>query len=219
VDGEKHAQWGPGDRGLPDPGEGAAGVRPVWPRQHPVHRRTLRTFRRHQDHLGPSRERRRLHGRRLLPRLGAADGDLHLLRSRIGEPADLAWQRVSRLGAVHGSDRQRADQPVQPRRVPGTLPALSGRLPFHRALLLQEGVSADARRDGAAGGPAGVEDHDLGPPGPGGDRRPLRRLHGVGPRKRRRRRSNGTRIFRAAAAPIPRAWSRPSTCWCPRSGR
>ena len=36
--------------------------------------------------------------------------------------------------AVHGGDRQRADQPVQPRRLPGTVPALSGRLSLHRAL-------------------------------------------------------------------------------------
>ena len=31
-------------------------------------------------------------------------------------------------GAVHGGDRQRADQPVQSRRLPGTLSPLSGRL-------------------------------------------------------------------------------------------
>ena len=31
------------------------------------------------------------------------------------------------LGAVHGGDRQRADQPVQPRRLPGIVPALPGR--------------------------------------------------------------------------------------------
>jgi Thiamine pyrophosphate enzyme, N-terminal TPP binding domain len=44
----------------------------------------------------------------------------------LGEPADLARQRVSRFGAVHGGDRQCADQPVQPRRIPGALSALSG---------------------------------------------------------------------------------------------
>ena len=47
---------------------------------------------------------------------------------------------------------------------PGTLPPLPGRLSVDRALLLQEGVPADARRDGAARGPPGLEDH--------GDRRP-----------------------------------------------
>ena len=49
------------------------------------------------------------------------------------------------LGAVPGGDRKRADQPVQPRRVSGIVSALPGRLSFHRALLLQEGVSADPR--------------------------------------------------------------------------
>ena len=56
------------------------------------------------------------------------------------------------------------------------VPALSGRLPVDRALLLQEGVPADARRDGAARGAAGVEDHDDGPPGAGGARRSVRRV-------------------------------------------
>ena len=129
------------------------------PRQHPVHRRAVRALARHQDHLGASRKRRRLHGRRLLPRLRPADRDLHLVRAGLGQSADLARQCLSRLGAVHGGDRQRADQPVQPRRLPGTLPPLPGRLPVDRALLLQEGVPADARRDGAARGPAGLEDH------------------------------------------------------------
>ena len=39
------------------------------------------------------------------------------------QPADLARQRLSRFGAVPGGDRQRADQPVQPRRLPGNVPA------------------------------------------------------------------------------------------------
>jgi hypothetical protein len=41
---------------------------------------------------------------------------------------------------------------------------------FHRAFLLQEGISADARRDGAAGGPPGLEDHDHRASGTGGAR-------------------------------------------------
>jgi acetolactate synthase-1/2/3 large subunit len=49
-------------------------------------------------------------------------------------------------------------------------------------VLLQEGVSADARRDGAARGPAGLEDHGDRPPGAGGARRSVRRLHGSGRR-------------------------------------
>jgi len=41
----------------------------------------------------------------LLPRSRAADGDLHLLRARFGQSADLTRQRVPRLGAVPGGDR------------------------------------------------------------------------------------------------------------------
>ena len=44
--------------------------------------------------------------------------------------------------------------------------------------VLQEGVSADPRRAGADDGAAGVEDHGHGPPGPGGARRAVRRVHG-----------------------------------------
>src|ERR1700690_4151828 len=49
-----------------------------------------------------------------------------------------------------------ANQPVQPRRLPGYLSPLPGRFPIDRPLLLQEGVSTDARRDGAACGPASM---------------------------------------------------------------
>ena len=123
------------------------------------------------------------------------------------------------LGAVSGGDRQRADQPVQSRRVPGTVPALSGRLSLHRALLLQEGVPADPRRDGAARDPAGLEDHDHGPSGTGRARRSLRRVPGSRPPRKRRTRRPGTAIFPAAAAPIRKAWSRRSTCCSAPSGR
>ena len=88
----EHARWRSGHRRLSDPREGALRLRPVRPRQHRVHRRAVRALRRDQDHLGAPRERRRLHGRRLLPRLRAADGDLHLLRSGLGQPADRARQ-------------------------------------------------------------------------------------------------------------------------------
>ena len=141
----QYAQRGPGHRRLPDPGKSAAGVRLVRPRQYSVHRRAVRACQRHQDHFGAPRERRGLHGRRLLPRVGAADGDFHLLRAGFGEPADFARHRVSRFGAVHGGDRQRADIAVQSRSVSGTLSALPGGFSFHRAVLLQESVPADAR--------------------------------------------------------------------------
>ena len=124
----------------------------------------------------------------------------------LGQPADLARQRLPRLRAVPGGDRQRADQPVQPRRLPGDVPALSGRFSLHRAHDVQEGVSADARRDGAAGGAAGLEDHDERPARPRRARRALRRVHGVGGRGGAERASPGTATYRAAAAPIRKAW-------------
>ena len=174
----EHARWRPGYRRLPDPREGALCLRPVRPRQYPVHRRAVRAPRRHQDHLGASRDRRRLHGRCLLPRLRPADRDLHLLRARQRQPADRARQRLSRFGAVPGGDRQRADQPVQPRRLPGALSPLPGGLSVHRALDVQEGVPADPRRAGAADGAAGLEDHGHRPPRPGGARRAVRCVQG-----------------------------------------
>ena len=122
--------------------------------------------------------RRGLHGRRLLPRRRQAGRDLHVLRAGLGQPADRARQRVSRFRAVHGDHRQRADRPVQPRRVPGALPALPGRLSVDRAHHVQEGVPADARRHGAAGGAAGLEDHGDRTAGAGGARRAVRHLQG-----------------------------------------
>ena len=98
------------------------------------------------------------------------------------QPADLARHRLSQLGAVPGGDRQRADQPVQPRRLPGNVPPVSGRLPVDRAQPLQAGVPADARRDGAARGAAGVEDDGDRTAGAGGARRAVRRVHGSGRR-------------------------------------
>ena len=46
------------------------------------------------------------------------------------------------FGPVPGGDRQRADEPIQPRCVSGALPALPGRLSLHRARLLQARVPA-----------------------------------------------------------------------------
>ena len=100
----------------------------------------------------------------------------------LGQSADLARDRVSRLGAVSRGHRQRADQPVQSRRLPGDVPPPSGGFPVDRARLLQEGLSADARRDGAARGAAGMEDDGDGAAGAGRARRAVRRVHGSGRR-------------------------------------
>ncbi len=116
------------------------------------------------------------------------------------------------LGAVHGGDRQRADQPVQPRRLSGALPSLPGRLPLDRALLLQEGVPADARRDGAAGGAAGMEDNGDRAARAGGARRAVRCVHGSFRRRSAEPARSGAPTSPAAAAPTPRASCRRSTC-------
>ena len=160
---------------------------------------------RHQDHLDASRDRRRLHGRRLLPRRRQAGGDVHLVRSGLGEPADRARQRVSRFRAVPRDHRQRSDQPVQPRRVPGALSALPGRLPLDRARVLQERVPADAGRHGGAGGAAGLEDHGDRAAGAGRARRAVRHLQGGGGRGNAESRRSGTPTSPRAAAPIRRA--------------
>ncbi len=97
-------------------------------------------------------------------------------------PVSLATAYLE-LGAVPGRDRQRADQPVQPRRLPGDVPAEPGRLPVDRAQPVQAGVPADARRDGAARGTAGLEDDDDGAPRAGGAGRPVRCVHGIGRRR------------------------------------
>ena len=113
---------------------------------------------------------------------GRADRDLHLLRPGLGQPADRARQLLSRFRAVPGGDRQRADEPVQPRRVPGALPALPGRLSLHRARLLQARVPAHPRRHGAARDPPGVEDDGDRTARAGRARRSVRHLQGGGRR-------------------------------------
>ena len=71
---------------------------------------------------------------------------------------------------------------------------------------VQEGVPADARRDGAAGGAAGLEDDDdAAGPGRSCSTCPSTCSWSRPPRRRRTRRP-GTPTYRAAAAPIRKAW-------------
>src|SRR6516164_7616049 len=88
----------------------------------------------------------------------------------------------SYLRSVPGGDRQRPDQPIQPRRLSGTLSPLSGGLSVDRTRLLQTRVSAHAQRHGSARNPSGVEDHGDGAAGAGRARCPLRHLQGSGRR-------------------------------------
>ena len=216
---KEHARWRSGDRRLSRAREGALRLRPVRPRQYRLHRRALRALQRHQDHLGASRDRRRLHGGCVLPRRRQADRDLHLLRPRLGQPADRARQLLSQFGAVPGGDRQCADQPVQSRRVPGALPPLPGGLSLDRARLLQARVPADARRHGPARDPAGLEDHGDGTAGTGRARRSVRYLQG----SRGRGNPEAGRVERQYFQPLRRRSRRreaaPSTCCSRPSGR
>ena len=170
------------------------------PRQYRLPRRALRTLRRHQDRLRPPRERRRLHGGRVLPRRRQADGDVHLLRSGFGQSADRARQLLSRLRSVPRGDRERSNQPIQPRRVSGTLSPLSGGLSVDRARLLQTRVSAHARRHGSARDPASVEDHGDGAARAGRARCSLRHLQG----SRRRGNPEAGRVERQHLLPLRR---------------
>ena len=111
-----------------------------------------------------------------------AGRDLHLLRAGLGQPADLPRQLVPGFGAVPRGDRQRADHPVQSRRLPGAVPPLPGGFPLDGARLLQAGVPADPRRDGADRGAPGLEDHGDRTSRAGGARRAVRHLQGGGRR-------------------------------------
>ncbi len=197
---QEHARRRSGDRRLSRARKGALRLWPVRPRQYRLPRRALRTLRRHQDGLRPPRERRRLHGGRVLPRRRQADGDIHLLRSGFGQSADCARQLLSRFRSVPGGDRQRADQPIQPRRLSGTLSALSGGLSVHRASLLQTRIPAHARRHGSARNPSSMEDHGDGAAGAGRARCSLRHLQGG----RRRGNPQAGRVERQHLLPLRR---------------
>ena len=137
----------------------------------------------------------------------------------VADLADLAWQRVSQLGAVHGSHyRQRADQPFN-RGAFQELYRRSARLSVDGAFLLQEGVSADARRDVAAGGagprggPAGVGRGR----GPEGDR--MEREYFEPLRRRSRGRGQGRRHAGVRGAAGDTTARLPGSCRCPRRYR
>ncbi len=104
------------------------------------------------------------------------------------------------LGAVPRGHRKRADEPVQPWRLPGALSPLPGGLPLDRACLLQARVPADPRRDGAACGAPGVEDDGDRKARPGGARRALRRV----PRSRRRGDARSEGVDRQHLLPLRR---------------
>ncbi len=121
---------------------------------------------RHQDHLGAPRERRRLHGRRLLPGVGrptatftsCGPGSANLPIS-LGNAFLDSVPFMAVTGNVPTSQFNRGAFQELYRHYQADFPV-------HRALLLQEGVPADAGRDGAARGSAGLEDDDVGPSGP-----------------------------------------------------
>ena len=76
--------------------------------------------------------------------------------------------------------RQRADQPVQPRPVPGNRPLLPGRFSLRHPPVREAQLPADARRHDAAGGAPGLGPDAVRPARPGEPRRAAERVRGGG---------------------------------------
>ena len=82
----------------------------------------------HQDDFHAPRAVRRLHGRRLLQDQARARGDIHFVRSGIGQSRGRARERDDGFVGVSRDYRERPDDAVQSRSVPGNGPLFSGRL-------------------------------------------------------------------------------------------
>ncbi len=202
---------------LPDPAEGALRLRPLRPRQYQLHRRPLRALRRHQDDLGPPRERRPASWPTSITASPAS-------RPRPSPPAGPARPICRSASPTPFSIRCRSSpSPATCRRASSTAAPSRNSTGTTRptsldgARLLQARVPADPRRNGAARHPAGVENHGDRPPRPGRARRAVRYLQGG--RGHRDAGPGGVdrQHLHAAAAPTRRASSRPSTC-CSRPG-
>ena len=146
------------DRRVPRARGRALRVRHVRARRPRAARRAASTAGRDPHHLRAPRVRRRLHGRRLLPRAARARGDGHLLRAGIGQPARRARLGADGLLGAAGDHRQRPHRPVQPRPVPGDGPPPAGRLPQRRAPVRQALLPGHAGRAAAADAAPGVRD-------------------------------------------------------------
>ena len=126
-----------------------------------------------QDDLGASRKRRGLHGGCLLPCSGrptatftsCGPGSANLPIS-LGNAFLNSVPFLAVTGNVPTSQFNRGAFQELYRHYQADFPSTV-------RVLLQEGVPADAWRDGAACDPASLEDHDDRPPGPGGARRSL----------------------------------------------
>ncbi len=197
----------------------AVPVRLRRPRRRRAPRRRLRPPGRDQGGVPADRVGRRLHGRRLLPRLRAVipvytstgPGPM-LLTVAIGE-------RVLRLVGVHRDHRPGRDEPVRLGRAPGGVPPPPGRLPDDRQ------ADHEAQLPGALGRgprevpPEGLQARPHRPPGPGPHRHPVRPLD---PHRRRRGAGAGGALADAELAHARLARGRRaarSTCSCRRGGR
>ena len=122
-------------------------------------RRALRPQRTDPRPVGAPRVGRGLHRRRLLPGPPRAARDVHVGRARLGEPSGRARIGPHGLLGLPGHHRQRADDPVQPRPVPGDGPALPGRHPGGAAALREAQLPGDPRGPAAAHAPPGLRRH------------------------------------------------------------
>ncbi len=122
-------------------------------------RRALRPQRTDPHPVGAPRVGRGLHRRRLLPGPPRAARDVHLGRARLGEPPGRARVGSHGLLGLPGHHRQRADDPVQPRPVPGDRPALPGGHPGSAAALRQAQLPGGPCGAAAAHAPPGLRRH------------------------------------------------------------
>ena len=122
-------------------------------------RRALRPQRGDPHPVGPPRVGGGLHRGRLLPDPPRAARHVHLRRARLGEPPGRPRVGVHGRLRVPGHHRQRADEPVQPRAVPGDGPLLPGGRPERATALRQAQLPGHPRRPAAADAPPGVRRH------------------------------------------------------------
>ena len=164
---QQHPQRRPGDRRLPHSGKGAPRLRPLRPWQYSASsmrctsaQSDIKTISVHHETVAGfmADVYYRVSGQPTATFTSCGPGSANL-------PITLA-NAFLELRAFPGRDREYSHEPVQPRRIPGTLSSSPGGFSVDRACLLQARVSADTRRDGAAGRAPGMEDDGHRPSGP-----------------------------------------------------
>ena len=181
-------------------------LRTLRPRQYRSAGCPLRCAGHHSDGLRASRAGGRPHGRRLLASPPPAGRHLHLLRAGLGEPAGGHRLRHDGFLGHAGHHRQCAERPVQPGRVPGDLPASSGRLPVRAAPIREAQLPANAAGSARDRHAAGLSGDARGPSRAGPGRRAARPVRREGRDRGRASRAgwrDGARSHRGGATAAP----------------